>query len=67
MMAAACFPEVQSKVQEELDRVIGRERQPTWEDMDDLVYLQAYVKENFRWHPVSTGGCECPVWFWEMS
>ena len=34
------YPEVQGKVQEELDRVVGRNRSPTMEDMSDLPYTE---------------------------
>jgi len=55
-MAAACFPIAQSKVQEELDNVIGRERAPTLADQDKLPQTAAFVLETFRWRPVSAGG-----------
>ena len=34
------YPEVQEKVQEELDRVVGRDRSPTMEDMPHLPYTE---------------------------
>lgn len=36
VMAAAVYPDAQRRVQEELDRVVGRERLPTWDDFDDM-------------------------------
>jgi hypothetical protein len=39
------FPEAQKKAQEELDRVIGRHRLPTWEDEKDLPYVRSLIKE----------------------
>ena len=39
------YPDVQLKAQEELDRVIGRARVPTLNDMEHLPYLRAVVKE----------------------
>ncbi|KAF8148666.1 cytochrome P450 [Crassisporium funariophilum] len=56
VMAAACYPEAQAKVQEELDTVIGRERAPTHADQDMLPQTMAFVQETFRWRPVSAGG-----------
>ncbi|OIW02286.1 hypothetical protein TanjilG_11180 [Lupinus angustifolius] len=45
-------PEVQHKVQEELDMVVGCVSRPlTEEDMAALVYLPAVVKEVLRLHP----------------
>ncbi|KAI0340920.1 cytochrome P450 [Trametopsis cervina] len=48
----AMFPDIQSKVQRELDEVIGHERLPSYEDRDSLPYVQATVLECVRWLPV---------------
>lgn len=36
VMAAATHPEQQKRVQQELDAVVGKNRAPTYEDLDDL-------------------------------
>ncbi|GFO14271.1 cytochrome p450 ii f2-like protein ii [Plakobranchus ocellatus] len=41
-------PGVQTKIHEELDREIGRERAPTLEDKAKLPYLEAVIKETQR-------------------
>ncbi|KAJ5762254.1 uncharacterized protein N7511_005636 [Penicillium nucicola] len=51
-LAMALFPEVQRKAQQELDRVVGTSRLPQFRDREDLVYINALVKEVLRWHPV---------------
>ncbi|KAJ7275075.1 cytochrome P450 [Mycena rebaudengoi] len=56
VMAAAVFPEAQRKVQEQLDRVVGLGRVPTFTDEADLVQVTAFYLESFRWRPVSAGG-----------
>ena len=56
LMAAACYPEAQRKVQEELDQVIGKDRAPTFADQDSLPQTMAFVLESFRWRPVTSGG-----------
>jgi len=56
IMAAACFPKAQAKVQEELDNIIGKERAPTFADQEMLPQTSAFVMETFRWRPVSAGG-----------
>ena len=48
----ALFPEAQRKAQEEIDRVVGTDRLPTFEDRENLPYVDALVKEALRWHPV---------------
>nr|BAJ09387.1 p-coumarate 3-hydroxylase homolog [Scutellaria baicalensis] len=44
-------PRVQQKVQEELDRVVGRDRLMTEADISNLPYLQCVIKECYRMHP----------------
>ncbi|KAF8549251.1 cytochrome P450 [Imleria badia] len=58
IMAAACYPEAQKRVQEELDMVIGKDRSklPTWEDSESLPQVHAYVLEVLRWRPVTPIG-----------
>ena len=48
------YPDVQRKIQEELDAVIGKGRIPDYdEDESSLPYLSAVVKECFRWNQVA--------------
>ncbi|XP_028918085.1 cytochrome P450 1B1 [Ornithorhynchus anatinus] len=42
------FPKVQAEVQEELDRVVGRERLPCMADQPTLPYLMAFLYEAMR-------------------
>lgn len=48
----ALFPEVQRKAQAELDLVVGPSRLPDFDDLDNMPYIQAVVKETMRWMPV---------------
>jgi cytochrome P450 len=48
-------PEVQKRAQEEIDRVIGNHRLPTWSYRPNLPYVEAAYKEALRWHPVILG------------
>lgn len=43
------YPDVLRKAQGQLDEVIGRERAPTFEDEENLPYIQAIVHEVLRW------------------
>ncbi|KAG2136927.1 cytochrome P450 [Suillus bovinus] len=56
LMAAACFPEEQAKVQAELDEVVGRHQAPTFADQKSLPLLHAFISETFRWRPVTPNG-----------
>ncbi|GAB6026257.1 cytochrome P450 3201B1 [Chamberlinius hualienensis] len=53
MLYLIVFPEVQKKVQEELDREIGRERLPSLDDMPRLPYLDAFIMETHRYASIS--------------
>ncbi|KAF3055373.1 Cytochrome P450 monooxygenase [Trichoderma lentiforme] len=48
----AMNPEAQKKAQEELDRVVGPSRLPTWEDSPNLPYIRALIKELHRFAPL---------------
>ncbi|KAL7781593.1 cytochrome P450 [Trichoderma afarasin] len=48
----AMNPEAQKKAQEELDRVVGPSRLPTWEDNPNLPYIRALIKELHRFAPL---------------
>ncbi|THV02578.1 cytochrome P450 [Dendrothele bispora CBS 962.96] len=51
VMAMVMYPDVLRKAQEEMDRVVGKDRLPTFEDKDNLPYCRAMVKETLRWWP----------------
>ncbi|THU75616.1 cytochrome P450, partial [Dendrothele bispora CBS 962.96] len=50
------FPQVQRRAQEELDRVVGRSRLPSFADAKHLPYVQAIVNEILRWKPPTPVG-----------
>ncbi|KAI0471433.1 cytochrome protein [Xylaria cf. heliscus] len=52
-LAMTLFPEIQRKAQEEIDRVIGSGRLPTFNDRESLPYVNAVVTEAWRWHTVT--------------
>ncbi|KEF51211.1 uncharacterized protein A1O9_12714 [Exophiala aquamarina CBS 119918] len=53
ILACLAFPEVLAKAHEELDRVIGCDRFPTWEDEPNLPYIRAMIKEQHRWNTIA--------------
>ncbi|KJA23927.1 hypothetical protein HYPSUDRAFT_39442 [Hypholoma sublateritium FD-334 SS-4] len=55
-LAMALNPEVMAKAQKEIDVVIGNERLPGYADRENLPYINALVKEVFRWHSVAPTG-----------
>ncbi|THU84092.1 cytochrome P450 [Dendrothele bispora CBS 962.96] len=50
------FPQVQARAHEELDRVVGHSRLPSFADIKHLPYIQALVKEVLRWKPAAPIG-----------
>jgi cytochrome P450 len=52
VLAMLKYPSVQRRAQAELDSVLGPDRLPTFDDMPDLPYLAALVKECHRWEVV---------------
>ncbi|KAJ3818173.1 cytochrome P450 [Lentinula raphanica] len=54
LLAMIRFPHVQRQAQEELDRVVGKDRLPDHEDLDKdtLPYLRAVIYECLRWQPI---------------
>lgn len=56
------FPHVLEGAHEELDRVVGLNRLPTFDDEENLPYIRAMVKETLRWRPVAVlGGTVTPL------
>ena len=55
-LAMLHFPEWQTKVQKEIDEVVGSERPPSFEDWPGLPVVRAAMKETLRWRPVVPGG-----------
>lgn len=51
LLAMVVNEAVRTKAQEEIDRVVGRDRPPAFTDMQELVYLSAVIKEVLRWRP----------------
>ena len=56
VLAAVMFPDAVAKAQEELDGVVGHDRSPHNDDLPYLTYLEAFVKEVFRWRSVAIIG-----------
>ena len=56
ILAFLIFPEVVQKAQEEIDRVVGIDRLPNFEDRKDLPFIDGIVKEAWRWNPVGPMG-----------
>ncbi|NWQ83198.1 CP1A4 protein, partial [Columbina picui] len=48
LMYVALYPDIQKKIQDELDQTIGRERRPRLSDRGSLPYTEAFILEMFR-------------------
>ncbi|XP_016457209.1 trimethyltridecatetraene synthase-like [Nicotiana tabacum] len=47
-------PKIIEKANQELDKAIGKERWVEEEDLSQLPYIEAIIKETFRLHPLTT-------------
>lgn len=56
ILACIAFPDAVKPAREEIDRVIGQDCLPTWEDENDLPYCRAMIKEVLRWRSVAILG-----------
>ncbi|OAX35687.1 cytochrome P450 [Rhizopogon vinicolor AM-OR11-026] len=52
LLAMNFHPEVQAKAQADIDRVIGKDRLPDFNDRPALPYVDAILRETLRWNPV---------------
>ncbi|CAL1703282.1 unnamed protein product [Somion occarium] len=51
ILAMTMYPDVFRKAQAEIDRVIGPDRLPDFDDRESLPYLECIIREVYRWHP----------------
>jgi hypothetical protein len=51
--AMVANPDIQKRAQEEIDKVVGDDRSPNWQDYSSLPYIAQCVKETMRWRPVT--------------
>ena len=49
-LAMALHPDVQARARAELDAIVGPHRLPDYSDREQLVYINAIMKESLRWH-----------------
>jgi cytochrome P450 len=50
-LAMVLSPDIQAKAQDEIDRVVGRNRLPSFVDKSSMPYISCVVWECFRWNP----------------
>jgi cytochrome P450 len=49
----ATHPNVQNKLQQEIDDIIGKERSPKYVDRNQMPYLQAFMWELWRFRTIT--------------
>ncbi|KAF8792511.1 Cytochrome P450 2U1 like protein [Argiope bruennichi] len=52
VLTTATYQDVQKKVQQEIDDVIGTERLPSWTDHSKMPYTEATIMEIMRWRTI---------------
>ncbi|KAG6028981.1 hypothetical protein E4U19_001206 [Claviceps sp. Clav32 group G5] len=56
LLALILYPEVQRRAQQEIDEVVSSDRLPECQDRGHLPYVNALIKEMYRWMPVMPVG-----------
>ncbi|KAF9455804.1 cytochrome P450 [Collybia nuda] len=51
ILALALNPKIMARAQEEVDRIVGPDRCPTYADEPNLPYIKAMTREVLRWRP----------------
>lgn len=54
--ACLLYPHTMRDAQEEIDRVVGPDRMPTFADLPNMPYCRAMAKEILRWKPITKFG-----------
>ncbi|KAK7681811.1 hypothetical protein QCA50_015158 [Cerrena zonata] len=53
ILCMMCHPDTQRRGQDEVDKVVGPERMPQMEDIANMPYVQAIIKEVHRFYPTA--------------
>ena len=56
ILGLCLFPDAIENAHMELDAVVGKDRSPNWDDIENLPYCQAVLKEAMRWRSVTALG-----------
>ncbi|KAG0433009.1 hypothetical protein HPB47_020311, partial [Ixodes persulcatus] len=56
LLNCADKPGLQNKIREEIDRVIGQQRMPAWEDRYNMPFTMACIWETYRWRTMNPIG-----------
>jgi cytochrome P450 len=59
ILAMLTYPDVQAKAQAAVDRVVGADRLPEFEDLPAMPYIRGVANECLRWLPVVPLGPPC--------
>lgn len=52
VLACVLYPDAVRKVQQEIDDLVGTDRLPTFDDIPNLPYVNAFLMEVMRWRPL---------------
>jgi len=53
ILAMALYPDIQTRIRTELDRIVGCGELPTVDVRSHLPYVNAVIKETMRWNPMA--------------
>ncbi|GFY75841.1 cytochrome P450 18a1 [Trichonephila inaurata madagascariensis] len=52
LLVSAAYPQVQKRIQAEIDEIIGPDRFPTWQDRIRMPFTEAAIVELMRWRTI---------------
>jgi cytochrome P450 len=52
ILAMILHPDIQEKVHDLIETVVGTKRLPTFQDRSSLLYIDAILRECLRWRPM---------------
>ncbi|KAJ7640502.1 cytochrome P450 [Mycena polygramma] len=53
ILALVAYPDAQRKAHDEIDRVVGEDRMPTLDDIEQMPFIRAMILETHRFRPVT--------------
>lgn len=59
-LAMAKHQDIQHRARDEIHAVVGSDRLPTFEDLPQLPYVHAIMKETLRWQAVAPSSTPLP-------
>lgn len=64
VLSMVLHPDAQRRAMAEVDEVVAMDRLPDFEDRSSLPYVEAVLREVWRWRPITPLGASLLVYLW---